>query len=154
MGMSGGEVVEMEGIKLPKDLYYTERNLWVKPEPDGTVRIGFNDLAQQLIKKVVSVRFFPAGRKVRRGGIFGSVESAKWVERVRSPVAGTIVEVNEELRRNPGLVNEDPYGRGWFVRIKPDSPEELQQILSELPHGDAVEEYLKEQIKKFLKKEG
>ena len=150
--MSG--VVEIEGIRLPKDLYYTDRNLWLKPEPDGTVRIGFNDLAQKLIKKVTSVRFLPPGRHVDKGGTFGSVESAKWVEKVTSPISGTIVEVNRQLRRKPGLVNEDPYGQGWFVRIKPDSPEELQNVLSQLPHGDAVEEYLREQIKRFLKKEG
>jgi len=146
------EVVEIEGIRLPKNLYYTDRNLWVKPEPDGTVLIGFNDLAQKLIKKVVSVRFFPKGRHVNKGARFGSVESAKWVERVTSPISGTIVDVNMELRRKPSLINEDPYG-AWFVRIKPDSPEELQQVLSELPTGDAVEEYLKKQIERFMKKE-
>jgi len=146
------EVVEIEGIRLPKDLYYTERNLWIKPEPDGTILIGFNDLAQKLIKKVVSARFLPKGRHVDKGARFGSVESAKWGERVVSPISGTIVDVNMQLRRKPGLINEDPYG-AWFVRIKPDDPKELEELLAQLPHGDAVEEYLKEQIKKFVKKE-
>ncbi len=145
------EVVEIEGYKLPKDLYYTDRNLWLKPEPDGTIKVGFNDLAQKLIGKVAFVRLMPAGKHRNKGEFFGTVESAKWVERLIMPVSGTIAEVNGELKRNPGLVNSDPYG-AWFVKIKPDDPEEARKELEQLPHGDAVEEYLKKQIETFVKK--
>ena len=146
-------MVEIEGYNLPDELYYTDRNLWVKLEPDGTVRVGFNDLAQKLAGKITGVRFFPVGKKVKKDKIFGSVESAKWVERLKAPVSGTIIEVNEELKRNPSLINKDPYGTGWFVRIKPESQEQLEVELSNLAHGkEAVEKFLKEQIKKLVKK--
>ena len=145
-------MVEIEGYYLPEDRYYTDRNLWLKPEPDGTIRVGFNDLAQKLIGKVAFVRLMPKGKHIDKDRFFGTVESAKWVERLKMPISGTIEEINEELKRNPGLVNQDPYEAGWFVKIKPDNPEEAQRELEQLPHGDQVEEYLKKQIETFVKK--
>ena len=146
-------MVEIEGYNLPDDLYYTDRNLWVKPEPDGTARVGFNDLAAKTIGKVAFIRLMPKGRTIQKDKFLGSVESAKWVERLRVPITGTITEVNAYLRTKPALVIEDPYGAGWFVRIKPENPAKLQEELAGLAHGEAVKPFLEEQIAKIVKKE-
>ncbi len=148
-------MVVIEGYNLPEDLYYTERNLWVKPEPDGAVRIGFNDLAAKTIGKVAFIRLMPKGRAIEKGKFLGSVESAKWVERLRSPVSGTILEVNRDLRSKPSLATDDPYGGGWFVRVKPTDTEKLQEELEALAHGETVKVFLEkqlEEIKKEMKK--
>lgn len=146
-------MVEIEGCNLPDDLYYTNRNLWVKPEPDGTVRIGFNDLAAKSIGKVAFIRLMPKGRAIQKDKFLGSVESAKWVERLRAPITGTITEVNGELRRKPKLTTDDPYGAGWFVRIKPENPAKLQEELAKLVHGEAIKSFMEEQIAILFKKE-
>lgn len=146
-------MVEIEGYNLPDDLYYTDRNLWVKPEPDGAVRIGFNDLASKTVGKVKFIRLMPKGRPIEKDKYLGSVESAKWVERLRAPISGTIVDVNGELRTKPKLLNEDPYGAGWFVRIKPTDPAKLQEELANLAHGEDVRPFLEKQIAKVVKKE-
>ena len=138
-------MVVIEGYNLPEDLYYTERNLWVKPESDGSVRIGFNDLAAKTVGKVAFIRLMPKGRAIAKEKFLGSVESAKWVERLRSPITGTIVEVNGDLRRNPSLATDDPYGAGWFVLIKPDAST-FKTELAALVHGDAVKAFLMKQI--------
>ncbi|HDI42637.1 MAG TPA: glycine cleavage system protein H, partial [Candidatus Bathyarchaeota archaeon] len=85
-------MVEIEGYYLPEDRYYTDRNLWLKPEPDGTIKVGFNDLAQKLIGKVAFVRLMPKGKHIDKDRFFGTVESAKWVERLKMPISGTIEE--------------------------------------------------------------
>jgi len=146
-------MVEIEGYILPDDLYYTERNLWVKPESDGMVRIGFNDLAAKSIGKVAFIRLMPKGRTIQKDKFLGSVESAKWVERLRAPITGIIIEVNEELRRKPKIATDDPYGTGWFVRIKPEDPAKLQEELKNLVHGEGIEQFMKEQIAKLFKNE-
>ena len=139
-------MVIIEGYDLPEDLYYTDRNLWVKTEPDGSVRIGFNTLAAKTIGKVAFIRLMPKGRAIEKGKFLGSVESAKWVERLRSPITGTITETNSELRRKPSLSTEDPYGAGWFVLMKPSDSATLQEELKVLAHGDAVKTFLEKQI--------
>ena len=121
------------------------RNIWVKPESDGAVRIGFNDLAAKTVGKVAFIRLMPKGRAIAKDKFLGSVESAKWVERLRSPITGTIIEVNTELRRKPNLSTDDPYGAGWFVLLKPDEAK-FQEELSALVHGDAVKAFLEKQI--------
>ena len=146
-------MVELEGYNLPDDLYYTDRNLWVKPESDGNALVGFNDLAAKTIGKVAFIRLMPKGRNIEKDKFLGSVESAKWVERLRAPISGTIVEVNPELRTKPAKVTEDPYGSGWFVKIKPENSEKFQEELANLAHGEKVSSFLKEQIAKIVKKE-
>ena len=144
-------MVVIEGYDLPEDLYYTDRNLWVKLETDGTVRIGFNALAAKTIGKVAFIRLMPKGRALEKDKFLGSVESAKWVERLRAPISGTIEEVNRELRRKPSLVTDDPYGAGWFVRVKPEDQSKFQEELAMLAHGDAVKPYLEKQIEAVKK---
>lgn len=107
---------------LPEDLYYLlDRHVWVRPSAGGPVTVGINDVARHLAGTVIAVTPKRAGRSVPKGQSLATIESSKWVGPVPAPVGGEIVEVNEAVRQNPALVNEDPYGAGWIVRLKPSA---------------------------------
>ena len=110
----------VRGCTIPEDRYYwVEKHCWALPEADGTVKIGITDVAQNLAKGIVNATQKEAGRTVQKGKSAGTLESGKWVGPVTSPVTGEIVEVNEAMKGKPSLINSDPYGAGWFVRVKP-----------------------------------
>jgi glycine cleavage system H protein len=107
---------------IPDDLYYwVEKHSWARREPDGTVVVGITDVAQHLAKSIISATPKEAGKAVKKGKSTGTVESGKWVGPVTAPVNGTIVAVNPALKSNPGVLNSDPYGEGWFVKIRPEN---------------------------------
>ncbi len=140
-------MVTYEGFEFPDDLYYTDDQLWVKRE-NGKVRLGFTTFGMDLAGKIKFVRLKPAGRDIKAGKSIGTLESGKWAGAVRSPVTGKIVEVNEELKNNPGLLNEDPYGKGWIAVIE---GENLDEELSKLQGAEGLEEWVKAQ---FAEKKG
>ena len=110
----------VRGCNIPENLYYwVEKHAWALPMDDGTVKIGITDVAQNLAKGIVNATPKDAGRTVQKGKSAGTLESGKWVGPVTSPVTGEIVEVNEAMKGNPSLINSDPYGEGWFVKVKP-----------------------------------
>ncbi len=107
---------------LPENLYYwVEKHTWARREPDGTVVVGITDVAQHLAKTIISATPKEVGKAVKKGKSAGTVESGKWVGPVTAPVNGIIIAVNTALKSRPGLLNTDPYGEGWFVKIKPDN---------------------------------
>jgi len=110
----GGSVVASG--KVPDDLWYTAEHEWISAE--GAV--GITDYAQDALGDVVFVDLPPVGQRVERGTVFGVVESVKSVSDLFSPVTGTVVAVNEALRNQPELVNQEPYGGGWLIRIQPE----------------------------------
>jgi glycine cleavage system H protein len=85
------------------------------------VTVGINDVARHLAGTIVAVTPKKAGRAVPKGQSVATIESSKWVGPVPAPVSGEIVEVNETVRKNPRLVNEDPYGAGWLVKLRPSA---------------------------------
>jgi glycine cleavage system H protein len=110
----------VRGCNIPEDrFYWVEKHVWARLETDGTVTIGITDVAQNMAKGIVNATPKEAGRTVQKGKSAGTLESGKWVGPVTSPVTGAIVEVNETMKAKPSLINSDPYGEGWFVRIKP-----------------------------------
>ena len=110
----------VRGCNIPEDRYYwVEKHAWARLEADGTVTIGITDVAQNMAKGIVNATPKDAGRTVQKGKSAGTLESGKWVGPVTSPVTGEIVAVNEAMKDKPSLINSDPYGEGWFVRIKP-----------------------------------
>lgn len=114
-------MAEVNGCRIPEELHYwPEKHVWARPESDGTVTIGITDVAQHLARGIVSVTPKGVGRKLQRGRSAGTLESGKWVGPVSSPLSGEIAEVNESAVSNPKLLNEDPYGAGWFMRVRPD----------------------------------
>src|SRR6185295_6101940 len=104
---------------IPKDLRYTKSHEWVKAEADGSVLVGISDHAQAALGDVVFVETPQAGRKVAAGEACAVVESVKAASDIYSPIAGEVVEGNTALADNPEIVNQDPYGNGWFMRIRP-----------------------------------
>ncbi|NNJ13418.1 glycine cleavage system protein GcvH [Chloroflexales bacterium ZM16-3] len=105
---------------VPEELYYVvQEHVWVRPEDDGTITIGMTDAAQHLAGAIVTATPKGAGKGVKKGKSSGTVESGKWVGPIKSPVDGEIIAANEAVVANPKLLNDDPYGAGWFVKIRP-----------------------------------
>ncbi len=113
-------MVTHEGFDFPEDLYYTTDQIWVKKE-NGNIRIGFTTFGIDLAGKIKFVRLRPAGKEIEAGRSIGTLESGKWTGPVKAPVSGTIAEVNEALKDNPGLLNEDAYGKGWIAVLTPSN---------------------------------
>ncbi len=106
---------------VPPDLKYTKTHEWVRSRPDGTVEVGITDHAQHALGDLVFVEVPQAGRAVNAGEPCAVVESVKAASDVYSPLAGEVTAGNPELAAAPELVNSDPYGSGWLMRLKPAS---------------------------------
>ena len=119
-------MAEIRGCNIPEDLYYLagDKLVWARFEDDGTVMVGVPDPGQAVAGKVVAVTPKKLGRKVKLGKSVGTLESGKWVGPVPAPVSGEIVAINEAIADSPGLVNDDPYGEGWIVKLQPTNLEE------------------------------
>lgn len=112
-------MTQVRGCQIPEELYYwVEKHVWLRDDGDEVLTIGVTDPAQHLAARVVAITTKKVGRTVERGQSVATIESGKWVGPVPSPVNGDIIAVNEALAANPTLVNSDPYGDGWVVRIK------------------------------------
>jgi glycine cleavage system H protein len=104
---------------VPEDLSYTAEHEWARTEPDGTVRVGITDFAQEALGDIVFVSLPEVGTTVAAGSVLGEVESTKSVSEIYSPFAGEVVARNDELESRPELLNNDAYGEGWIVAIRP-----------------------------------
>ena len=105
---------------VPNDLKYTETHEWVKAMEDGTLLLGITDHAQDLLGDMVFVDLHAAGEKIETKAECAVVESVKAAYDVYMPVSGEIIESNSALGDTPEIVNQDPYGKGWMLKIKPD----------------------------------
>ncbi len=136
-------MAEVEGIKLPDDLYYQpDDHLWVRLEGDQA-RVGLDDMAQKSAGTVSAVRLKPAGRPIPVGRPFGTMEAGKYVGPLKAPIAGKVVEVNDEVMGQPGLLNSDPYGKGWLILIE---PENAARDLAPLKSGAAIQGWLQDSV--------
>ena len=117
-------------MSYPKDLKYTKEHEWVRDNGDGTVTIGITEFAQGELGDIVFVEIEPEGSEFDQDEVFGTVEAVKTVSELYSPVGGEIIEINDELEDEPELVNSDPYGEGWMVKIKVSDASELDSLLS------------------------
>lgn len=115
--------------QIPQQLKYTEDHEWVRAEADGSVVIGITDHAQHQLGELVYVELPDAGRTVTRGDAMAVVESTKAASDVYAPLAGVIAEGNPALADQPELVNTDPYGEGWLVRLRPGDAADLAALL-------------------------
>jgi glycine cleavage system H protein len=104
---------------VPSGLQYTKEHEWIRREADGTLVVGITDHAQHQLGELVYVELPDAGRALKPGDAMAVVESTKAASDVYAPVAGTVTAVNPALSSQPELVNTDPYGAGWLVRLKP-----------------------------------
>ena len=126
-------------MDIPSDLKYTQEHEWVRDNGDGTVTVGITDFAQSELGDIVFVELEPEGFEFDKGEIFGTVEAVKTVSELFAPVAGEIAEVNEELEDDPELVNSDPYGSGWMVKIKVSDPSQVDELLSADDYQDVID---------------
>ena len=118
-------------MNFPEGLKYTKEHEWIRTNDDGTATVGITDFAQSELGDIVFVELEPEGSEFDQDEVFGTVEAVKTVSELFSPVSGEIVEINSELEDDPELVNTDPYGQGWMVKIKLSDPSELDTLLTQ-----------------------
>ncbi len=123
-------------MKFPDELTYTKEHEWIRDNGDGTATVGITDFAQSELGDIVFVELEEPGFSFEKDDVFGTVEAVKTVSELFAPVAGEIIEINEDLEDDPELVNSDPYGSGWLIKITPSNPADIQDLLD-------VEEYKK-----------
>jgi glycine cleavage system H protein len=125
--------------KIIEELYYSKNDEWVKVENNiGT--IGITDYAQDQLGDIVYVEEIKKGTNLNKGDVVSTVESVKAVSDVYSPISGEIIEVNQDIIEDPSIINKDPFGKGWFAKIKMDKLEELDELMS----ASEYSEYRKE----------
>ena len=117
-------------MSVPSDLKYTREHEWIKDNGDGTATIGITEFAQGELGDIVFVELEEEGFDFSADDTFGTVEAVKTVSELYAPIDGEIAEINEALEDNPEIVNEDPYGEGWMVKIKVSDPSQLESLLS------------------------
>ena len=103
---------------VPADLQYTKEHEYLRKNADGTVTVGITDYAQGELGDIVFVDLPKVGATFGEHDVFGTIEAVKAVSELFAPVAGTVTEVNERLDKEPSLVNSDPYGDGWMIRVQ------------------------------------
>jgi glycine cleavage system H protein len=126
----------VRGCNMPDDLLYdVENHIWFKEQGDGNVKLGMTTVATAMAGQLVAFTPKKVGRPVQAGKSCATVESGKWVGPAKSAASGEIVEINEDLVNKPSLANEDPYGAGWLIIIKPD---DWASVKGTLTPGTAV----------------
>ena len=117
-------------MNFPSDCRYTKEHEWVRLDGDGLAAIGVTDYAQQELGDIVFVEIEPVGTALDAEAPFGNVEAVKTVSELFAPIAGVIEAVNDALDGAPERVNEDPYGDGWMVKIRPQNPDDVEALMT------------------------
>lgn len=120
------------------DIKFTEDHEWIRMEDDDTGVCGITDYAQDQLGELVFIELPEVGNEVSQGSETAVIESVKAAGELKAPVSGTIVEVNETLAEEPEIVNSDPQGDGWFIKIKVSDPSEMDDLMDE----DAYQQYV------------
>lgn len=124
-------------MNFPDNLKYTKDHEWVKVDGD-TATIGITDFAQSELGDIVFVEVETEGDELEKEEVFGSVEAVKTVSDLFMPVSGEIIEFNEKVESEPEIVNNDPYGDGWIIKVKMSNPDELEDLLSPEEYKETV----------------
>jgi len=129
-------------MDIPEDLKYTREHEWVRIEDEGEVVIGITDYAQEQLGDIVFIELPEADAEVDviRDEPFAVIESVKAASDVYSPITGQVIEINDELPNSPDVVNEDCYGDGWLLRMKPANREETDDLLSPDDYRELIDE--------------
>ena len=114
---------------IPDDLRYTEEHEYVRKSGDGVAEVGITDYAQGELGDVVYVELPAVGTKLGKHDVFGTIEAVKAVSELFSPLAGEVVEINSRLDGEPALVNSDPYGAGWMIRLKAEDASAVDALM-------------------------
>jgi glycine cleavage system H protein len=145
----GADFLQVDKYNFPDDYYFDKHHFWARGDGDLVV-MGMTEYATSMAGDLVFVEVISKGKKVQQDKAFMSVESGKWVGRVFATVSGEVAEFNEELDFDPAVVNRDPYGEGWIVKIKPDN---LDGELGNLLTSANLKEWLEPEIERQKKLE-
>jgi glycine cleavage system H protein len=126
--------------RIPPELKYTRSHEWLRSLPDGSVEIGISDHAQEELGDLVFIELPQVGRCLVAGEACAVVESVKAASDIYAPIAGTVLATNEQLAQAPELINRDPYGGGWLMRLKPTQAESNAALLSAQDYSTFAEE--------------
>ena len=124
-------------MDTPDHLLYTKDHEWANFK-DNEVVIGITDYAQSQLGDVIFIEFPEVGLELTMGNAFGEVEAVKAVSELYAPISGTITAVNEELEDSPDIVNSDPYGNGWLIKVTPSNLEEKDELMDSLSYEEHV----------------
>lgn len=124
-------------MNFPNGLYYTKEHEWLQIE-NAIATIGITDFAQSELGDIVFVEVNQTGEVLKKGQVFGTIEAVKTVSDLYLPVGGIIIEVNALLQNEPELINSDPYGEGWIIKLKVDDESEVQQLMDAEAYGKMV----------------
>lgn len=116
-------------MNIPEELKYTKDHEWVRVDGNTAV-VGITDFAQGELGDIVFVEVETEDEELEREEVFGTVEAVKTVSDLFMPVSGKVLEFNEEIESDPGVVNSDPYGEGWMIKVELSDPSELEDLLS------------------------
>ena len=125
-------------MSFPENLHYTKDHEWIKIENDDIAIIGITDFAQKELGDIVYVEIETTGKTLEADAVFGTVEAVKTVSDLYLPAAGTIIEVNPALENSPELVNSDPYGEGWMIKLKVTNPADINELLDAAAYAAVV----------------
>ncbi|HJC93427.1 MAG TPA: glycine cleavage system protein GcvH [Candidatus Phocaeicola excrementigallinarum] len=126
-------------MEFPANIKYTNEHEWIRLEGEEAY-VGITDYAQDQLGDIVFVDITTEGENLAQGEVFGTIEVVKTVSDLFLPVGGEILEVNPELEEHPELVNEDPYGKGWLVRIRPNDVSEMDGLLDAEAYKQIINE--------------
>jgi len=125
-------------MKFPENLRYTKDHEWIRLEKGNIAMIGITEFAQKELGDIVYVEIETVGKALEAETVFGTVEAVKTVSDLYLPVAGTITEINPALGASPELVNSDPYGEGWMVKLTVNNPADLDSLMDAAAYGELV----------------
>lgn len=125
-------------MNFPDNLKYTKEHEWIKLDGDEAL-IGITEHASNELGDIVFIEIETEGESLGSGDTFGTVEAVKTVSDLFMPVAGEVLEVNSKLEDNPEIVNEDPYGEGWLIKIKVENPDDVNELMSAEDYKNMVE---------------
>ncbi len=126
-------------MNIPQELKYTKDHEWIKVEGNEAV-IGITDFAQKELGDIVYVEIETEGEELNQGDVFGTVEAVKTVSDLFMPVSGTVSAINEDLEGEPEIVNSDPYGKGWMIKVEISDASELENALSAEEYQSLISE--------------
>jgi glycine cleavage system H protein len=124
-------------MNIPENIKYTKDHEWIRVEGD-TSYVGITDYAQAELGDIVFIEVETLGEHLQQGDVFGTIEAVKTVSDLFLPVSGEIVEINSALQDSPDLVNKDPFGKGWIIKVKTDDVAELSSLLTPSQYKELV----------------
>ena len=137
--MAGRWERQGDNVGFPEDVRYTREHEWARIDA-GVLTVGITSYATDQLGDIVFVELPEVGKKLEAGATFGVVEAVKTVSDLYAPLAGEVIEINGALADNPALVNQEPFGEGWMIRLRPARPEDVQGLLDHRQYGQLIDE--------------